>query len=187
LIAQIAEENGRSSATLEILPRLLFYDFAIERILRRLWHEAASESGGSRSYVEAQALSLAVHLIRHYAAGKPRGERSCCGMAPFRLKRVLDFIETHYTEDISLSDMAKVAEMSLCHFARSFHGATGCSPHRYLIERRLQQACVLLNDSDIPIASIAYRIGLHNQSHFSQLFARHLGTTPRRFRLMQSQ
>jgi AraC family transcriptional regulator len=56
------------------------------------------------------------------------------------------------------------------------------TPHRYIVERRVERARDLLHNSDLPLAEIAEMIGCASQSHFSVVFHRVTGLTPRQFR-----
>jgi AraC family transcriptional regulator len=71
--------------------------------------------------------------------------------------------------------------MSVFHFAKAFKQATGQAPHQYLTARRLLQARALLHDKRLPIAQVAGLVGL-SHSHFTVVFRRLMGMTPRKFR-----
>ena len=98
------------------------------------------------------------------------------------LARLEDYIRDHLDQDLSLTDLADVAELSPSHFLRSFKKATGQTPHRYLMERRLQQAQNSLAESDLPIAEIAYACGFASQSHMTDVFKATLNISPARYR-----
>ena len=98
------------------------------------------------------------------------------------LARVDDYIMAHLDQDLTLADLAKVAGLSPSYFLRAFKGATGRTPHRHLMERRVQQACDLLRRSDRPLAEITYCCGFASQSHMTDVFKRHMDITPGRYR-----
>ncbi|MEO9163333.1 MAG: helix-turn-helix transcriptional regulator [Casimicrobiaceae bacterium] len=83
---------------------------------------------------------------------------------------------------MTLAAIAEVVALSPGHFAHAFREATGIAPHRYVLERRVERAKELLRQSDMPITEIADRIGCSSHSHFSVLFHRITGVTPRKFR-----
>ena len=72
--------------------------------------------------------------------------------------------------------------MSQFHFARTFKAATGNSPHRYLTQRRIERAKVLLGVTKLSVAEVAYSVGFTNQSHFAAQFYKITGTTPKTYR-----
>jgi AraC family transcriptional regulator len=61
-----------------------------------------------------------------------------------RLKRVLAYIDDHLAEEITVADLAEVACLTIFHFARAFAATTGVSPHRYVGQRRLEVAKVMM-------------------------------------------
>ncbi|ACD15527.1 helix-turn-helix domain-containing protein [Paraburkholderia phytofirmans] len=104
------------------------------------------------------------------------------GLAPWRLKRTIEYIEDNLGEQISLTDLAQRAGLSRMHFAAQFKLATGLSPHAYLTEKRLGAAKSLLAEGRLPIAQIAYAVGFHTQAHFTTVFRQATGLTPKRWR-----
>ncbi len=99
-----------------------------------------------------------------------------------KLARLDDYIREHLDQDLSLTDLASVAELSPSYFLRSFKKATGQTPHRYLMECRLQRARECLVESDLPLADIAYACGFASQSHMNDVFKANLNISPGRYR-----
>lgn len=99
-----------------------------------------------------------------------------------KLKQVQDYIEEHLAEEIVIEDMAALIPMSQFHFARAFKAATGESPHKYLTQRRIERAKVLLSVTKLPVVEVAYRVGFSNQSHFTAHFRKVTGVTPKDYR-----
>ena len=125
---------------------------------------------------------LAVHLLRNYnqAVVKPALEKRA--LDTYKLNTVKDFIEERLAEDLTIADMAADVHMSQFHFARAFKAATGTPPHRYLTQRRIERAKVLLGVTKLSVAEVAYSVGFTNQSHFAAQFYKITGTTPKTYR-----
>ena len=70
-------------------------------------------------------------------------------------------------------------------FSSRFTKLVGQPVHRYLIERRMEEAASLLESSDEGIAAIATRVGYETAAAFSKLFHRYQGLSPRRYRAVQ--
>lgn len=104
------------------------------------------------------------------------------GLAPSVLRRVRQYIDANLEQRIELADLAAVANLSRCHFACAFKQSLGCTPHRYLMSRRLEKARHLLETSDFPIVEIALATGFADQSHFSRCFRAFFGASPMVFR-----
>ncbi len=100
-------------------------------------------------------------------------------MSPYKLKRTEEFILSNLESDLSLSDIASAAGMSLYHFAKAFKQATGRTPHQYLTAQRLLRARALLHDLSLSIGEIARSVGL-THSHFTAGVHAPVGMTPDR-------
>jgi AraC family transcriptional regulator len=105
------------------------------------------------------------------------------GLAPHRLQRVLSCIETRLAEHVQVRELADEIHMSPFHFARMFKLATGHAPHAYITQQRMERAKQLLEQSDIALAEVASRVGYQTQAHFTGVFHKHVGVTPRVYRL----
>jgi AraC-like DNA-binding protein len=115
-------------------------------------------------------------------AGLRASERPVQGLQKWRLKRVLDYIETHFCGKIELADLAAAAGLSRMHFAARFRAAVGCKPREYILRHRIQRSKELLRNCEMPIVEIALTVGFQSQSHFTTTFRRFAGVTPSRWR-----
>ena len=127
---------------------------------------------------------LAVHLLRQYCESSSAKKLVISGGAldAVKLKQVQDYIEEHLAEEIVIEDMAALIPMSQFHFARAFKAATGESPHKYLTQRRIERAKVLLSVTKLPVVEVAYRVGFSNPSHFTAHLRKVTGVTPKDYR-----
>jgi AraC family transcriptional regulator len=94
---------------------------------------------------------------------------------------VVDFIETHLDEDVSLLVLARRAEVSPFHFARQFRATVGVTPHQFVLRQRVYKSVRLIKAGALPLAQIALESGFHDQPHFTRAFRKVLGTTPGRY------
>lgn len=177
----VEEGAGRDPRSIEIAPRFVIRDLVLERITHRLLQEISEPGAASRLVTEELAQDLAAHLIvAHSNVDRQQAARPYT-MAPCRLRRAEEFVLSNLKSDLSLSDIAGAAGMSLFHFAKAFKQATGRTPHQYLTAQRLLHARALLHDGSLSIGEIARSVGL-SHSHFTVVFARQLGMTPSKFR-----
>jgi AraC family transcriptional regulator len=104
------------------------------------------------------------------------------GLTQQQMTRVMDFVQAHLGQDLSLGALAEQAGFSSYHFARLFRQTTGASPHQFVLRQRIERAQHLLKERDVPLARAARECGFANQSHLTQAFKRYLGLTPRAYR-----
>jgi transcriptional regulator GlxA family with amidase domain len=131
---------------------------------------------------DALAASLAAHSLHHHSNCSDQPRTSAGGLSKRKLIQVIDFINAHLSEDLSLAAIAREVNISLYHFVRLFKASTGLTPHQYLMQQRIARAMQLLRHTDLPIAQVAIDCGFANQSHFARYFRRFIGVSPRQFR-----
>ena len=183
LVLRAADESRAGGGAVEVIEGCSQSDPVVRSVGLALLAELESEAPGGRLYAESLANVLAVHLLRHYTAAGDGAQRLTGGLSGRRLRRVLAFIDENYESDLSLAELARVAEMSTFHFAREFKRTTGTTPHQYLIKFRVERAKALLAGSEMPLVEVSSRSGFSHQSHFTRLFRKLTGTTPHSYRL----
>lgn len=134
--------------------------------------------------VRCKAKLLRSVFLRQYFGARCTSGRSPAppGLDSRRLQRVLDYIETHLHEDISLSELSRAGSLQLNHFVRAFKQATGLPPHRYLLKRRVERAKDLLRFTKMSIAHISYLLNFSSQAHFTSVFKGFKRATPLAYR-----
>lgn len=98
------------------------------------------------------------------------------------LSGVIDFIEAHYSTDISLKDLAMRCFLCPSYFIRRFKKEYNVSPYQYLINKRLDEARELLHQRNISITEICWKVGYEDISAFSKSFKRRFGLSPAGYR-----
>ena len=98
------------------------------------------------------------------------------------MSAVMDHITQHYTESLTMRDLAAVAGLSISQFDRRFRAAFGQTPSRFLIRYRLTQASQRLVRTNETISQIAHEVGFYDHSHFSREFQSMFGVAPGRYR-----
>lgn len=94
------------------------------------------------------------------------------------IHQILNYMNSHYTENITVKELAEKASMSEKNFIRYFHFNVGISPKRYLIEQRMKYAVQLLADENNSIAYIAQTVGYSDPYCFSKAFHKYYGESP---------
>lgn len=99
-----------------------------------------------------------------------------------KINTVVDYVSQYYSQDISLSDVASLINMSDSHFSRFFRKATGNRFIEFVNRVRISRACNLLTETDQQIATICFEVGFNNVANFNRRFHELKGVTPRDFR-----
>ena len=158
-----------------------FQDPLLAHLAFSLWQELQHPGPGSVSklYADTAAQMLATHLLRHYVTTTDVfiSEYSR-NLSSHQMRRLTLFVQNHLNQNLSLELLAQQVGFSPYHFARLFRQTTGESPHQFVLRQRLTAAERLLKETDLPLVHVASEVGIPNQSHFTQVFKRHLGTTP---------
>ena len=108
------------------------------------------------------------------------------GLPPRRLQRVLEHVKENIGKDLSVGEMAEVVGMSQYYFSKLFKMSTGTTPHQYVMRQRIERAQELLRDGNSALVEIATHVGFETQSHFTSVFRRLVGITPKKFRESRS-
>jgi AraC-like DNA-binding protein len=99
-----------------------------------------------------------------------------------RIAKVIDYIHANTDANISLAAMAQMAGVSPNHFVFLFTRATGLTPHQYVLRARIDRAKLHLKDEALSIAEVSRLTGFRTQEHFTKVFRKIVGVTPREFR-----
>lgn len=136
---------------------------------------------GSKLYADAMANALAAHLAIHYSNRKIVDKLASEGLPSSTLRQVIDYINGHLEQNLSLAELAETAQLSPYHFARLFKQSTGFSPHKYHIHCRIERAKQLLQARTVCLPAIAHGLGFSSQSHFNYHFKKLTGITPKQY------
>ena len=153
---------------------------AIRSALRNLWSLSAEEGGGpSRLLARAAGCEILAELCR---LGGASFESAKGGLAPWAERRCVELIHSRLSEDISLDELAAEARLSPFHFARMFKQSVGMPPRVYLTKLRVEKACDLLEQTDLPVTEIALEVGYSSNQVLARVFLRHMRLSPTEYR-----
>lgn len=180
LMDKVIEQTCEKPAdSISITPILGTPDPLLEQLAAAVLDAVRQRDGTSTLYIDCLAHTIAAHLLHRYGA-RPTSEaigRARPALSQSGLQRAVDYIETALEEDLSLEVLAAQAGYSSHFFARAFRAQMGVSPHRYILDRRIERAKHLLIHTDMPLVQIALHTGFSSQSHFSSAFKRLTGVT----------
>jgi AraC family transcriptional regulator len=181
LITQVAGELGYADRV-EITPNLGVISPQIQNIGLALKAELEAGCLSGRLYGESLATALASHLLQQHSTSRQNIQSYTGGLPKYKLCKTLEYINENLEHELTLAELAGVAEISSYHFARLFKQSTGCTPHQYVINCRIERAKKLLKEKKLSIAEIGDAIGFQSPSHFIALFRKHTAMTPKAYR-----
>ncbi len=179
-LSRVAQEMA-SCERIELTPQWNLFDPVIQSIVKALKTDLEAGSPAGRLYGESFGTALTVHLLKNFSTSKQKSFAYSGGLPQQKLKQVLEYIEVHLAEDISLENLATLAEISPCYFSRLFKQSMQITPHQYVIRQRVELAKQLLQQP-LGVAEISLLCGFSHQSHLNRHFKRIVGVSPNAFR-----
>ena len=169
------------SVTTQLRSQFKLRDPLIQQMAWALKTELATAGEDSKLYADSMATALAAHLLQRYGVKNVIKEYKG-GLPTYQLKIVIEYIQEHLTQNLSLDLLASLINISPHYFASLFKQSTGRPPHKYITNCRLEKAKTLLRQRDLPIAFICQEVGFKNQSHFTRVFRQQFHITPKAYR-----
>ncbi len=153
----------------------------IHSCIRSILEESQSKLPGSETICQAFLDILLTRLMRStdFALNKdplPSSNNQCAA--------VRRYIDTHFKEPLTLDMLAEIARVNKFYLAHSFKEEYGVSPITYQLNRRIDEGCYLLKQTDMSLTQIARVLGFSSPSYFSQIFRKYKNLTPSEYRKM---
>lgn len=140
------------------------YEFEIRSNLSRFWYMMLEENA---------------EILKQNSSGSNADST--------RIKRMMKFVHEHYSEKLTLLDIAETANISSRECMRCFQRSIGVSPINYLNDYRIRMAAKMLLQTDCNIISIGENCGFSSNSYFGKVFRETFGCTPKRYRSLKLQ
>lgn len=133
-------------------------------------------------FVDQMVVAMGTYLLEKYGGAPVADARRKRILSRSQEARAKEVLRSKIDGSISITDIADACNLSRSYFIHAFRETTGQTPHQWLIGQRLERARTLLMDSERPLADIAAACGFADQSHFTRVFARSMGTPPGNWR-----
>lgn len=163
-------ENCQVSPLLHVKDRI-----TVKKLFRMLFSSHDMSTAQKNLTATAAICGLVQYYFEHSAVTLHEATSD-------RIKQVILYIDEHYTENITLEELARISSYSPTHLSKCFRDATGVPPIRYLNNVRIEQAKYLLQYSSEPINRVMERCGFSDAAYFSRAFKKMLGYSPQTFR-----
>lgn len=102
--------------------------------------------------------------------------------SPVEFSNVISYISAHLRDEISNTVLAELYGYSVVNFINRFKTEYGCTPHNYIILKRIEKARTLLTETNLPIKQIAYDCGYPDELYFSRIFKKNMNCSPKEYR-----
>jgi AraC family transcriptional regulator len=151
--------------------------YAVSRVFQEKPEEAHGYVSRAAELLRREATSqIESRDLYEIESAAPQTARG--GLAPWMVRKLSTYIETHLDSAIRSVDLAGMAEQSLSHFCRAFRVSFDEPPHSYVMRRRIERAQGLMLQTKLSLAQIAIGCGLSDQAHFNKSFRRFVGQSP---------
>jgi AraC family transcriptional regulator len=172
--------DAMGAAAFDLAPAIHIRDPQIERIGWMMQAEEHAGAPGGRLFADSLASALAVRLIALQSPA--RTVPPARALPAWRLRRVIEYVDAHLDRDLTLAELAAVADFNPSHFKALFKQAAGMPVHRFVLERRVERARLRLLTGSQSITEIALEAGFAHPSHMARWMRRLLGLGPSQIR-----
>ena len=182
-LAKIAPETINPD-NIELLPTFAKPkpDNLVASISIAIQQQLETDPNGCDFYIEHLNNALLAHLLENYCTVEHSLKNFSGGLPRYKLVQAIEYINDNLDQQIKLTDIARLLDISQYYFCRLFHDSTGVSPYRYVIQQRVAKAKDLINHSKLTLADISYECGFSSQSQMTQHFRKCVGVTPKVYR-----
>ena len=160
-------------------PRVEWQRTAIEA-MEQAFRAVVNEVPGYEFKTRAALSELLFQLESHAPAVQAMPKKAL--RSADRIKTMLQFIQEHYTEEVSVEQIAASASISPSECLRCFHDMIGTTPNQYLRDQRAQRAAELLCGTGLRVSEIALQCGFQDASYFARAFRQVYGCGPTEYR-----
>lgn len=155
----------------------------IENILNEALHEFDSRKPGYNLLIRSLLLKLLVLVGREFTEELENSEaRSIYDRHRDAIFGAIKYIDEHYSEELSVEDVAKRFMLSQSYFSYLFKSITSKTFTEYLNGLRISRALELLKKTDKRVLDICYEVGFNNVNHFNRMFRQQIGIPPLTYR-----
>lgn len=159
-------------------PRLRFSDERIWPLVNLLADAVNDPDPSAQLYGDGLTAAIAAWLF----IDPPALGADAKGLAPWKLRRIFDYLDAHLPQRVKLAHLAEMADLSQSHFSRAFKASTGMAPYQWQLDSRIRRAQALLIDTHASLDEVAEVTGFADAVHFGRAFRKLTGVTPAAWR-----
>ncbi len=179
-LAHMAPEQVRTIET-SLVEALGFQDDRLAVLMQAMRQEVREGCASGRLYGEALSLALLAYLAGKYATVAP-SENCSASLSRSEKRKLVEHIRENIIDNISVTELARLVQMSPSHFSRVFKTSFGVTPYRFVMQERIEKAKAMLADAKLSASQVSTASGFASQSHFVKVFRQFAGVTPKQFK-----
>ncbi len=162
-------------------PEIQLRDPQLQGITAALMAEHLAPSPLGKIYTESLMTAFVTRLA-NLQLRLPEIEPAVNQFSYRHKSQLIEFIEANLSSDLSLTKLAALTECRLSRFKALFKNTFSCTPHQYVLNRRVARAQLLVVKGELPLSEVALEAGFSHQSHMAASFRREFGCTPGKMR-----
>jgi AraC family transcriptional regulator len=170
-----SEQLALKPAQRSLQPQLQLRDTRLQHMAWALQAELEAAETSDPLFAESLCTAMVVRLL----GDAPSLQNQRYALTPRTAARVVDYIESHLDQRLTLVELAALVDLSVPHFKVQFKATLGVPVHRYIVQRRVERARDLLLSGKLSASQIALEAGFAHQSHMAHWMGRLLGVRPR--------
>jgi AraC family transcriptional regulator len=182
MLLSAAYEMNRPGGT-ELAATSQFADLRVLHLMKALEAESNFGFRSGRLYLDSVLQALAVVLLQSQSTMPRLFRPHRGGLAPTKLKRVLEYVDSNLDREISLTNLAEAAGLSAAHLCNAFRHSTGKSPHQFVMHARIKRAKDLLMRPGLRVIDAAIASRFKNPQHFARVFRSACHLTPTQYKM----
>lgn len=142
-----------------------------------------NESGYFSDLIKQGDLyKICAHIFKQFIAPFSVANESKLLIRVEKIERALEYIGTNYKENIKISEVAALCGYSDSNFCKHFKEITGYSFHNMLNRKRIENACIILQSTSLPLDKVASEVGFADSKSLCRIFKKTMGASPIRYR-----
>lgn len=177
MLRDAAEALGMHARGDALAPAIHLRDAQVERIGWMMKAEARDGHPGGRLFADSLASALATRLLALESRRPAPVAEPLNALPAWRLRQVLDYIEAHLDQDLTLAELAETAGFSVSHFKSLFKRTVGMPAHQFVLRRRVARAQAHLREGRMSRTQIALETGFAHPSHMVRCLRRFAAET----------
>ena len=154
------------------------YRYKMDIYLRELLQETSSQIEFYQEISQGLVSALVV-LVMRLIRISPEDETA---LSP-ECQKIKEYLDQNFTSPITLDSLSETVYISKHYLSHLFKEQTGVSPIKYLTSKRMEKACELLSETELPVSEVSKAVGYENPLYFSQVFKRIYGISPVKYRM----